>query len=215
MKEPIVLIGDGGHCKSVIDVIESGNQFLIKGIIGLPEMVGKKVLGYEVIGSDTDIASFASRGYNFNIAIGQIQSAKLRIRLFETVKLHNGKLPVIISPNAYVSKYASIAEGTIIMHYVTVNADAIIGCNNILNTGSTIEHDVTVGDHCHISTGAYANGGCKIGDNTFIGSNSTIIQEVEIGGNNIVGAGSVVIRNTKNNSLVAGNPAVFKKIISE
>ena len=32
MKE-IILIGGGGHCKSVIDVIEQENRFTIAGII--------------------------------------------------------------------------------------------------------------------------------------------------------------------------------------
>lgn len=32
-KEKIILIGVGGHCKSVIDVIEAENKFDIAGII--------------------------------------------------------------------------------------------------------------------------------------------------------------------------------------
>ena len=36
MKE-IILIGGGGHCKSVIDVIELEGQFLIGGIVDRPE----------------------------------------------------------------------------------------------------------------------------------------------------------------------------------
>jgi len=31
--EDIILIGGGGHCRSVIDVIESENKFLIRGIV--------------------------------------------------------------------------------------------------------------------------------------------------------------------------------------
>ncbi|MDK9694251.1 MAG: acetyltransferase, partial [Sulfurimonas sp.] len=45
MKEEIILIGGGGHCKSVIDVIEQQNSFVIAGIVDKKELVGTKVLG--------------------------------------------------------------------------------------------------------------------------------------------------------------------------
>ena len=36
-------------------------------------------------------------------------------------------MPVIISPNAYVSKFSKIEEGTIIMHGAVINSNANIG----------------------------------------------------------------------------------------
>ena len=33
LKKNIVLIGGGGHCSSVIDIIENGNEFNILGIL--------------------------------------------------------------------------------------------------------------------------------------------------------------------------------------
>ncbi|UEB50194.1 PglD-related sugar-binding protein [Campylobacter curvus] len=41
--QDIVLVGGGGHCKSVIDVIELENKFKILGIIDTAENVGKKI----------------------------------------------------------------------------------------------------------------------------------------------------------------------------
>ena len=43
MKDPIILIGGGGHCKSCIDVIESEGRFQIVGIVDLKENIGKKL----------------------------------------------------------------------------------------------------------------------------------------------------------------------------
>ena len=37
--KPLILIGGGGHCKSVIDVVESAG-YTILGIMDMPEMVG-------------------------------------------------------------------------------------------------------------------------------------------------------------------------------
>lgn len=36
---PLILIGGGGHCKSVIDVAESAG-YTILGILDMPEMLG-------------------------------------------------------------------------------------------------------------------------------------------------------------------------------
>ena len=51
----IILIGGGGHCKSVIDVVEREARFEIAGIVDKPEFLGTKILGYPVIGNDTDL----------------------------------------------------------------------------------------------------------------------------------------------------------------
>ena len=42
----IVLIGAGGHCKSVIDVIEEEGRFKIAGILDKPKLLGTKTLGW-------------------------------------------------------------------------------------------------------------------------------------------------------------------------
>lgn len=51
----IILIGGGGHCKAVIDVIELLGGYEILGIIDINEKVGSDILGYKVIGTDEDI----------------------------------------------------------------------------------------------------------------------------------------------------------------
>jgi acetyltransferase-like isoleucine patch superfamily enzyme len=48
-----------------------------------------------------------------------------------------------------------------------------------------------------------------------IGSGSTILSNVTIGENAIVGAGSVVTKDVPANSIVAGNPAKFRRLVSE
>lgn len=52
MKEKIILIGGGGHCKSCIDVIEQQGEYQIAGIVDMPKNLYQKVVGYEVIATD-------------------------------------------------------------------------------------------------------------------------------------------------------------------
>jgi sugar O-acyltransferase (sialic acid O-acetyltransferase NeuD family) len=190
MKPKIILIGGGGHCKSVIDVIEQENKFIIAGIIDKKELIGSKVFDYEVIACDDDLKELYKTYKYAIITLGQIKSNDLRVKLFNTLKKIGYKLPIIISPLAYVSKYAKIKDGTIIMHQVLVNANAKIGKNCIINTKALIEHDVIIEDNCHISTGAIINGGAIVKENTFIGSNATSKEYIEI--NSFVKAGSFV-----------------------
>ena len=55
----IVLIGGGGHCKSVIDVLREENKFQIAGIIDVPEKLGSEVSDIPCIGTDEQIPELA------------------------------------------------------------------------------------------------------------------------------------------------------------
>lgn len=206
MKKKIVLIGGGGHCKSVIDVIENSEEFEIARIIDVRERRNTKILKYKITDTDENIPELHKKFKNFCITIGHIKDNKLRIVLYKRLKQIGAYLPVIRSKSSHCSKHSFIGEGTVIMNCVNVNASADIGVNNIINTGCIIEHDTEIGNHCHISTGAVINGGVKIGDNVFIGSNSVVNQEIRIGRDIIVGSGSVVNKNIDIAGLYAGNP---------
>lgn len=190
MKEKIVLIGGGGHCHSVIDVIEQENRYEIIGIVDTKENIGRKVLNYEVIACDDDLETIFETCKNAIITVGQIESNKIRVKLFNKLKQIGFKLPVIISPFAYVSKYSFIGEGTVVMHQVLINANVKIGKNCIINTKALIEHDCVVEDNCHISTASVINGGVVVKENSFFGSNATSKQCIEIDG--FIKAGSLV-----------------------
>lgn len=209
-KPKIILIGGGGHCKAVIDVIETESKYKIAGIIDTPEKLGQKILGYKIIGNDGDITKFAKGGYCFHITVGHIETPALRIKLFETVKKAGGKLPIIISANAHVSIHSKIEEGTIIMHHAIINTDSKIGRNCIINNKALIEHDCKIGNNCHISTNAVINGTCLVNDNCFVGSNSVLRNDISIISNTIIGAGATVTKNISESGVYVGSPA--KKI---
>ena len=195
MKEKIILIGGGGHCKSCIDVIEQEGRFTIAGIVDVPEKKQNTVLGYSVVGSDDDLAELIKAVPNVLITLGQIKFPTRRTELFNQLKQMNACFPVIKSPLAYVSAHAHLAEGTIVMHHALINAGANVGKNCIINTKALVEHDAVIEDHCHIATGAVVNGGVKICTGTFFGSNAMTREYIEIGENCIVGGGGGVMRN--------------------
>lgn len=206
--KPLILVGGGGHCKSVIDVAESAG-YTILGILDMPEMVGTSVLGYPVLGTDDDIPQYVDKA-EFVITVGFIKNPAIRINLYNRVKEAGGKLATIIANTAYVSKYATIGEGTVVMHHAFVNAGAKVGNNVILNTFTNVEHDAVIGDQCHISTGTMINGDCKVGANCFIGSQSVLANGITIGDDIIIGAGSLVRKSINIKGIYSGNPAILK-----
>ena len=161
----------------------------------MPEKLHKKILGYEIIATDDDLPRLVNEYENFLITLGQIKNPEKRIRIFQTLKESRAKLPVIISPLAYVSKHAKIGAGTIIMHNALINAGAKIGSNCIINSKALIEHDAIIGDHCHIATGVIINGGVNVGLGTFFGSNAVCKEYIEIGKNAVIGCGAKIIKN--------------------
>lgn len=195
MKEKIILIGGGGHCRACIDVIEQEGRFVIAGIVDVPEKREHRILGYSVIGSDADLAELIKTFPNVLITLGQIQSPTRRMELFHGLMTMGARFPVIRSPMAYVSPHARVAEGTIVMHHALINAGARVGKNCIINNKALIEHDAVIEDHCHISTGAVVNGGVIIGSGSFIGSNAVCRESVEIGERAVIGCGARVVKS--------------------
>ena len=208
MNKPLILIGGGGHCKSVIEAAESAG-YSILGILDMPEDVGNEVLpGYKVIGTDDDIPTYVDQA-EFVITVGFIMNPIIRIKIFNKVKEAGGKLATVVASTALVSKYAT-GEGTVVLHHAFVNASAKVGKNVIINTFVNIEHDAEIGDQCHISTGAMINGECKIGERVFVGSQSVLANCITVGEDIIIGAGSVVRKSISKKGIYAGNPAIIK-----
>lgn len=207
MKEDIILIGGGGHCRACIDVLEAEGRYKVAGIADIKEKKGTSVLGYKIFASDENLPDLVKEYRSFLVTIGQIKSGARRAGLFETLKGLGASFPVVVSPLAYVSKYADIAEGTIVMHRAFVNAAAKIGRNCIINTGAIIEHDAVIEDNCHIATGSVVNGGSYIGEGTLTGSNSVINNNLTIARGTVIGSGAVVAKSIESSGTYVGNPA--------
>lgn len=191
IKPNLVLIGGGGHCISVIDIIEHENKFNILGILD-SNTRENNILGYKILGDDNLIPELVNKNTYFLITVGQIKSCSIRKKIAEILIENKAKLATVISTLAYVSKHATIGEGSIIMNGAVVNAKTTIGKNCIINTKSNVEHGVSIGDFCHISTCAVVNGDSVIGNGTFIGSNTTISNDVSIKENSIISAGKFI-----------------------
>ncbi|WP_374615152.1 acetyltransferase [Sphingorhabdus sp.] len=188
----LILIGAGGHARACIDVIEQGCDYRIAGLVGVSGEIGSVQCGHVVIASDEGLEQLRAQHDLAFIGVGHIRSPQLRIRLFARLLELGFCLPTLVSPTAYVSPYATIGPGSIVMHGAIVNAGATIGSNCIINSCALVEHDVRIGDHCHLSTGAILNGEVVLGDGSFVGSASVVKEGLSIPAGSLLGMGSVV-----------------------
>lgn len=189
----LLLMGCGGHARSLVDLIESTGQWRIHGLVGLPEEVGSSVLGYPVIGCDADLPALREECSAAVLAIGQLPDQAPRQRLAAQLEQLGFQSPALISPHAVVSRHAQLGPGTTVGHGAIVNAAAVVGSHCILNSGALIEHDVQIGDHCHISTGTLVNGGVRVGSGSFIGSGAMIREGLVLPEQIVISAGKRVM----------------------
>ena len=193
MTEPLLLIGAGGHARSIIDILHTSESWHIYGLVGLPDQVNQQILGHRVIGCDNDLSAIYNRCQNAFLSVGHIGTSAQRLALVSLMNSLGFHIPTLISKNSYVSPYAHLGIGTLIGHGAIVNAGARIGDHCIINSNALIEHDVTVGDHTHVSTGTLVNGGVEIGSSCFIGSGSVIREGIRLPTQTVISAGKRIM----------------------
>lgn len=187
--EDIILIGYGGHAKSVADVIERGKEYRIVGYTDIVQSISQ----YEYLGTDDNLEVIFNSGIkNAVICVGYLGKGTLREELYARLKNIGFSLPKIIDSSAIVSDSSLIDEGTFIGKRVVVNAEAHIGKCCIINTGAIVEHECNISDFAHISVATVLCGQVTVGKGAFVGANATVIQCRSVPEYTIVPAGEVV-----------------------
>jgi len=203
----IVLVGAGGHALSVIDSIQSNQDYEIVGITELDYVVGKEILGYKILGNDAILDSVFDSGVKYAfITVGSIGDTSLRERLYFMLKSKGFTLPTIIDNSANIGSEVGLGEGIYVGKNTVVNAKSTIRDMAIINTGAIIEHGCCINEFTHIGPGAVICGDVKIGASTHVGANATVIQGVTIGDNSMIGAGSIVVHDVPSKVIAYGNP---------
>lgn len=198
-KKDLIIVGAGGHAKVVFDVADSLAAYNVIYFISEIPSAEKQLLGIPILGGVQEL-----KPCSFVVAIGD---NLVRRRLF-TEMLGRGFMPVTLQhSSASISKFSSIASGTVILPHAVINAGSEIGENCIINSAAVVEHDCKVASHSHISVGARLAGNVRVEEGVLLGVSSTVIPSRNIGEWSTVGAGAVVTRDVEAHSTVVGIPA--------
>jgi len=212
MKTKLLLVGAGGHCRIILDLLLKTKQYSLAGILDVKERVGQEVLGVPIIGTDADLPKIHQQGVKqCFISMGSIGSPQLRMKLHRLALDAGYKFPNIIHPQAIISSRVSMGEGNFVAPGAIINVLTKLGSQCIVNTGAIIEHDCQIGDFVHVSPGAVLSGGVIVGEQTHIGTGSIVRQCIQIGSSTIIGAGSVVTKDIRSNVTAFGNPCKEQK----
>ncbi len=205
MCNKLVLIGGGGHCKSVLDAIYAGGKYSEIVITDNSIPSGSIILGSKVVGTDEELVNLYKNGfYHAFVTIGSIINTTIRRKTYERARKIGFIFPVISDPSAVIASSSYIGKGVFIGKNAVINADSNIRDLAIINTAAVIEHDCHIGEFSHISVGATLCGGVEVGNDVFVGAKTVIIQGIKIEMGSIIGAGSIVLNDIPKNSRVVG-----------
>ena len=167
-------------------------------IIGRGVMIGKNVIVKNntviknaIISDNTIIcenSTIGSTGFGFDLKnMGSINiSPQIGI--------------VFIGKNVLVGSNCTIDRGKIDL--------TIIDDNSMLDNLIHVAHNVAIGKNTCIAAQTGISGSVTIGDNVIIGGQVGFAGHIKIGNNVIIAAKSGVTKNIKDNSVIAGFPAI-------
>lgn len=211
----MLIVGTGGHAMDTLDVLTQSNEdFSISFFNNVdPSFTfGNEFLDeFEILRSTAELKPYFAKDPYFILGIGNPMNREKLNRLM----IENGGVPFnLISKKATVGKVNnSIGHSVSIMHGVVVTINTTIGDGTLINTNATLTHDAKIEPFVEIGPGATIAGNVTIKHHAFIGSGATILPKITIGEHAVVAAGAVVIKDVPPYTMVAGNPAVFKKEI--
>ena len=200
----LLLIGGGGHGKSVYDSAVSSGLYCEIGIV-VNDI--NDVDTINVVGNDNDLPDLAKNGWtDAFIAIGSIGDTTLRRKIYKLITEYRFRVPTIIDPSAIIAENTTIAKGVFVGKGAIINEGSRIGLCSIVNTGAIVEHDCVIGEFSHISPGSTLCGDVNVGHDTHIGAGSVIRQSISIGNSSMIGAGSVVLNDIPDFVKAYGSP---------
>jgi sugar O-acyltransferase (sialic acid O-acetyltransferase NeuD family) len=199
MSGKLIIIGAGGHGKSVLDAAIKSEKYNVIGFLDdTPDK--DEVLGFPRLGYFSDIDKYADN-HMFVCAVGD---NSIRVMIDASV---NVEWAVIIHPSANIGMGVNIGDGSVVMGGTVINSSAQIGRHCVINSGAVVEHDCAVLDYSHISPNATLCGKVKIGRETWIGAGATVRDGISIAERVTVGAGSVLVKNINEAGTYVGLPA--------
>lgn len=196
----VVMIGAGGHGKSVLNVLWQMGLDVEVVIDDSPEKCGQDLLGVPIVSYDSPQAK--EKGRQAVIAIGDNAARKSVAESFAHFEwLH------AVSPLATVYPHAKVGKGSVVLPGAIIGADAVVGEHVIVSALSAIAHDSFVGDFAHIASGVMVAGGAKVMEGAFLAIGSNVIPGVTIGAWAMLGAGATAVRDIPDYAKAYAHPA--------
>ena len=173
-KEKLLLVGAGGFGRMVAEqaMLQYDCAFVDDG-----QPVGTEVCGIPVVGGIADLPELRKEDGLLVVGIG---NDRFRAQVYEKAKALDYAFPNIIAPSAYVSPYAKLGNGCVILQNACVQNGAVVGNGVLLNAGAEVHCDAVVEDYALIYANSVVRTGAKVGKYARIGSNVTVCNSAVV-----------------------------------
>lgn len=141
------------------------------------QTVDEEICGIPVIGGIADLPELRK---DYTLLVVGIGNNSFRAQVYEKAAALDYTFPNIIAPSAYVSPFAEIGKGCVILQNACIQNGAAVGNGVLLNAGAEIHCDATVEDYALIYTNSVVRTGAKVGKYVRIGSNVTICNNATV-----------------------------------
>lgn len=198
------ILGASGHGKVIAEIAEL-NGFNEVSFFDDRFPAVTQIAHWPVKGNTADLLAVVQ---GFDLVVVAIGNNASRLQKLHLLQQTGAMLRPLVHPNATVSRYAQLGDGTVVMANAAINAFVSIGVGGIINTCASVDHDCILADGVHISPGANLAGAVCIGEQSWIGIGAQVKQSVNVGSQVVVGAGATVICDIPDFQTVIGTPAV-------
>ena len=207
----IVILGAGGFALECAEILyQMGfNHSEISFFDNVSSEFNSYILAnHQIIRTFKELEAFE----DFSYVIG-IGNPFYRKKFAENLKKIKNASPLkLISPYANIGSIENkISEEINIMTGSIVTSQCTIEKGVLINLNCTIGHNTFVGKYTEICPGVCISGSCHIEEGVFIGTGAILLPKIRIGKGAIIAAGAIVTSDVSSNTMVAGNPAKFKK----
>jgi UDP-N-acetylglucosamine acyltransferase len=172
---------------------------------------------WTTIGADVEIAAGTVIASHVVLKGPTVIGKNNKIYQFSTVgddtpdlKYEGEQTRLVIGDNNVIREGVTIHRGT-----VQDRAETTIGDNNLIMAYVHIGHDSIIGNHCILVNNAALAGHVVLGDWVTLGGYTLIHQYCQIGAHSFTGMGSVIGKDVPAYVTVNGNPAAAKGINAE
>ena len=173
-KEKLLLVGAGGFGRMVAEqaMLQYDCAFVDDG-----QPVGTEICGIPVVGSLADLPELRKE---YGLLVVGIGNNQFRAQVYEKAKALGYGFPTIVAPSAYISPYAKLGCGCVVLQNACVQNGASIGNGVLLNAGTEIHCDAAVGEYALIYTNSVVRTGATVGNFTRSGSNCAICNNATV-----------------------------------
>ena len=140
-KEKLLLVGAGGFGRMVAEqaMLQYDCAFVDDG-----QSVGGEICGIPVVDGLADLRELRK---DYDLLVVGIGNNRFRAQVYEKAKALDYAFPNIIAPSAYISPYAKLGCGCVVLQNACVQNGASVGDGVLLNAGTEIHCDAAVGDY--------------------------------------------------------------------